>query len=83
MRYHVLQEFNTLTRRFKPGMEIDGTEIDSVVTIDRWLHKGVIKVVKPAQPDFVSDQATMKSAWAAARGRPSSRSRATPRSCSR
>jgi len=42
MRYAVLQAFKTPLRRFHPGMEIDDSEIDGVLTADHWLSLGFL-----------------------------------------
>lgn len=53
MRYVVTQPFNSLTRRFAAGAEIDADEIDGHIPPERWAELGYLSPVG-SEPDPVS-----------------------------
>lgn len=65
MRYAVVEGFNSLTRRFAPGAEVNETEIDGAVPLDRWVEMGKLKAVteSAAGVDLPTGQARLKAAW--------------------
>lgn len=68
MRYSVTQPFQSLTRKFEPGMEIDESEIDGPVPAERWVEMGRIEPLPDEPEDFAAEQARLKAAWDAIRG---------------
>lgn len=65
MRYRVTEGFNSLTRRFVPGMEIDEAEIDGSVLAERWAEMGKIAAVEAVEPglDPVAEQERLRLVW--------------------
>ena len=56
MRYVVTQPFNSLTRRFAAGAEIDADEIDGHIPPERWAERGYLSpgFVEPVSPGGAS-----------------------------
>lgn len=65
MRYRVTDSFNSLTRRFVPGMEIDEAELDGPVPAERWAEMGKIAAVEAVDPglDPAAEQERLRLAW--------------------
>ena len=51
MRYRVIEPFTTPLHRFAIDAEVDGSEIDGPVPIERWVELGKLEEVPEVAPE--------------------------------